>query len=330
MSDHFSPHERALLDALQRADTPEADETLRVKQRLFAELGLGAAGVTAATVASQVSHAAPTAGGALQAVATGGVATGGVPTGGVATGAATLETGSSAALATAKAATTALGTAGTTTKAVASGGFTSVLAKVGTTKLVLGLAGALTTAGGTAAWWASEQESVTLSSTTPQFSTTQFSTTQQPALVPQASTAEPPLAPAVAADDNLAPSTSPVPELDHSSETPTKPRARRTRTTDVTPNGAESTLHDEAALLATAQQRISQGDPRGALTALKEHQERFPGGALSLERQATTALARCLSGQMVAGRKEAERFRRRHPNSPMVKRLETACKLDEQ
>jgi outer membrane protein assembly factor BamD (BamD/ComL family) len=87
-------------------------------------------------------------------------------------------------------------------------------------------------------------------------------------------------------------------------------------------------LEEEAQLLATAQQRISQGDARGALSALGAHQKQFPRGALSLERQATFAIAHCLSGQTSRGRGEAERFRRKHPSSPMVKRLESACKLE--
>jgi outer membrane protein assembly factor BamD (BamD/ComL family) len=87
-------------------------------------------------------------------------------------------------------------------------------------------------------------------------------------------------------------------------------------------------LEEEAQLLGTAQQRISQGDARGALSVLAEHQKQFPRGALSLERQATVAIAHCLSGQTSKGRGEAERFRRKHPNSPMVKRLESACKLE--
>src|SRR5690606_11267650 len=152
-----------------------------------------------------------------------------------------------------------------------------------------------------------------------------FSASQQP-LVTQP---PPVMAPSLAITDASPPPPQPS-ELARIAETPAKPQARRPRATDVVANDPQSTLHDEAALLAVAQQRISQGDPRGALTALVEHRTRFPQGALSLERQATTALARCLSGQMAQGRSEAERFRRQHPNSPMVKRLESACKLNEQ
>src|SRR5690606_25581784 len=91
--------------------------------------------------------------------------------------------------------------------------------------------------------------------------------------------------------------------------------------------GSKSSLREEAQLLAQAHQRISQGNPQAALSVLLDHQKRFPRGTLGLERQATLAVARCLAGETTRGRAEAERFRRKHPNSPMVKRLESACQL---
>lgn len=288
MSDHLSPHERALLDALQRADTPDIGEQRRVKQRVFTELGLGAVGITAATVASQVSHAAPASGIAIKAATTGAAQ-------GVAQGSTGVAT------------TSALGASAT--GAATSGGFAAaLLAKVGTTKLVLGLTAALTTAGGTAAWWTHVQEATSTSVATP----TVAATSVQHA--------------------NPEPAVADLPVASELIEAPRKASTRRLRSMDSSPAAEraapKSSLEEEAQLLATAQQRISQGDASGALSVLAAHQKQFPRGALSLERQATVAIAHCLSGQTSRGRGEAERFRRKHPNSPMVKRLESACKLE--
>lgn len=299
MSDHLSSHERALLDALQRADTPDAGEQRRVKQRVFAELGLGAVGITAATVASQVSHAAPAAGAvALKGATTGAAAQAPALMGGGAAGSAVGTTGvGSTGLGT----TAALGAGATS--AAASGGFGSaLLAKAGAAKLMLGLTAALATAGGSAAWWSQQQEVAA-----PALPST--------ATAPQPQPANPPPAALETPDEPL------------SEDVPRKTSVRRSAAQQLAP---KSTLEEEAQLLAMAQQRISQGDAKSALDVLAEHQRRFPRGALSLERRATVAIAHCLSGQTSRGRGEAERFRRKHPNSPMVKRLESACKLESQ
>jgi hypothetical protein len=284
MSEHLSPHERALLDALQRDDTPDVGAQRRVKQQLFAELGLGVAGGALIAGATATSHAAP---------ASGIVATGTTQLAGQ------LATQSAANVATHAAATT--GTAGTLGAASAgastAGGLAALAAKLGTAKVVLGLTAALATAGGTALW--------------------------SRANAPEATTVA-----AVVASDQAA----------HVSPTPPEPAALEVAAAPlpevkaVTPSrsrvaSSRSSLEDEAQLLAQAQQKISQGDARGALSVLSEHQREFPRGTLSLERQATFAIARCLAGQTTRGRADAVRFRRQHPNSPMVKRLESACQL---
>ncbi len=292
MSDHLSPHERAMLDALQRSDTPDSTEQRRVKQRLFAELGLGVAGAATATAASQVSHAAAATTSSGGAVSTGAAVASGAGAGSNVGAAATLGAG--------------------TTSTTAAGGFTSgLLAKLGAAKLALGLGAVLTTAGGTAVWWSSQSTSPLAVSSAAGSSAAgmQSSPNAPPVLVNPATLPEEPVVEAA------------------SKVVSTRPRGAESSTPPGRPT-LKSSLEEEAQLLATAQQRISQGDPRGALSVLSQHAKQFPRGALSLERQATVAIAHCLSGQTARGRGEAERFRRKHPNSPMVKRLESACKLD--
>src|SRR5690606_3311088 len=66
MSDQLPPHARALLTALQTEDTPDAEQQRRVKQQVFARLGLGAIGAAAAT-STVASHAAATSAAASHA-----------------------------------------------------------------------------------------------------------------------------------------------------------------------------------------------------------------------------------------------------------------------
>lgn len=291
MSEHLSPHERALLDALQRDDTPDVGAQRRVKQQLFAELGLGVASGALIAGAAATSHAAP---------ASGIVATGATTQ--LTTQLATqLTTQGAANVATQGAAATGTGVAGTLGAASAAtstaGGLAALAAKLGTAKVVLGLTAALATAGGTALWSRVNAPEVSTAASVASAQTTHISPT---------------LPPIVATEIPVVP----LPEV-KTATAPSRPRAASSR----------STLEDEAQLLAQAQQKISQGDARGALTVLSEHQREFPRGTLSLERQATFAIARCLAGQTTRGRAEAVRFRRQHPNSPMVKRLESACQL---
>lgn len=283
MSEHLSPHERALLDAMQREDTPDVTAQRRVKQQLFAELGLGVAGGALIAGAAATSHAAPASG--IVATATSAQLT---------TQAATHVANQTAA-ATGTAAGT-LGAASASTSAV--GGLAALAAKLGTAKVVLGLTAALATAGGTALW----------------------SRTNDPI-------ANTTIAVAPSATVNLAPPTQEPPAPEPAAVTLPETKAVAASSRPRTSSSSRSSLEDEAQLLAQAQQKISQGDARGALSVLSEHQREFPRGTLSLERQATFAIARCLAGQTTRGRSEGIRFRRQHPNSPMVKRLESACQL---
>lgn len=307
MSEHLSPRERALLDALQRDDTPDGSEQRRVKQRVFAELGLGVVGGALVATATATSHAAPASG--IAATAAGAAkASGAAKAAGATKAAGVANAGLQSATNVAAQAPAALslgasalgGGIGTAVSSggVATSGLAAVAAKLGTTKMVLGLVAALATAGGTALW--SAQHLPVAATTPPSVTVLRVPDHPTPDVVD------------LAVEATLS---APVESL-----RPSPPRAPRAPST-------RSTLDDEAHLLTQAQQKIAQGDANAALSVLSEHQRQFPRGTLSLERQATFAIARCLSGQTSRGKTDALRFRRQHPNSPMVKRLESACQL---
>jgi outer membrane protein assembly factor BamD (BamD/ComL family) len=85
-------------------------------------------------------------------------------------------------------------------------------------------------------------------------------------------------------------------------------------------------LKEEAALLSRAQSALQSGDVAQALSALSEHREKFPRGVLRGEREAALSVAYCKSGDP-RGKERAERFIVNNPDSPMVQRLRSACKL---
>lgn len=84
-------------------------------------------------------------------------------------------------------------------------------------------------------------------------------------------------------------------------------------------------LAEETALLRRAQASLSDGKPRGALSALREHKQRFSEGVLAEERRALTVVALCDDGQVERGRKEARSFSRKHPGSALQERVAAAC-----
>lgn len=80
----------------------------------------------------------------------------------------------------------------------------------------------------------------------------------------------------------------------------------------------------ELALLRRARRALADGDTSAALVALREHQERFPDGALAAEREGTRALVLCARG----GSSEPARvFLRDYPRSPLAARVRAACGL---
>jgi RNA polymerase sigma-70 factor (ECF subfamily) len=81
----------------------------------------------------------------------------------------------------------------------------------------------------------------------------------------------------------------------------------------------------ELALLRDARSALSAGDSRRALELTEAHARAFPHGVLAEERRATRIVALCSLGRFTEGRREAQAFVARAPDSPLAERVHTAC-----
>jgi hypothetical protein len=86
-----------------------------------------------------------------------------------------------------------------------------------------------------------------------------------------------------------------------------------------------STLHEEAALLQAAQRALAAHEPDRALTALADHEQRFPAGVLREERQAARVLAYCALGRVDEARALVRTFAHSSPRSVLIPRLADSC-----
>lgn len=86
-----------------------------------------------------------------------------------------------------------------------------------------------------------------------------------------------------------------------------------------------SSLKEELALLATAQQALREGNPKLALAKAEEHRARFPKGSLREERIGIEALSRCALGH--DGADVVAALGKLSPNSPLLARARQACGL---
>jgi hypothetical protein len=91
---------------------------------------------------------------------------------------------------------------------------------------------------------------------------------------------------------------------------------------------ALSTLHDEAALLQSAQRALAAQQPDQALATLAEHERRFPAGVLREERQAARILAYCGVGRVDEARALVRTFAHSSPRSVLIPRLADSCAGD--
>lgn len=112
----------------------------------------------------------------------------------------------------------------------------------------------------------------------------------------------------------------PVPTVSPSAARPlAAPLARR-----VNPAPLEvrrPSLAEEAAALAAAQ-RIATSSPQLGLLQLREHERKFPRGALTEERRLFTIQALVALGRREEARRELESFRRAAPRSPHLTRAQ--------
>ena len=87
-------------------------------------------------------------------------------------------------------------------------------------------------------------------------------------------------------------------------------------------------LAQEVAILSRAGAELHAGRPAAALTALDEHQRKFPSGVLGQERSAARVQALCALGRTKEARSAFERLARTSPSSPHVVRARKACGFD--
>lgn len=85
---------------------------------------------------------------------------------------------------------------------------------------------------------------------------------------------------------------------------------------------APDRLSEEVAILARAAADLRAGRAADALSALNEHQSKFPKGALTLERRAARAEALCALGRFSEARSELARLPK---SSPQAVRASASC-----
>lgn len=88
---------------------------------------------------------------------------------------------------------------------------------------------------------------------------------------------------------------------------------------------SSSSLADELALVGAAK-RLRASEPEAALARLEQHRERFPAGELAPERDALRIELSCELGRVVQAEQLRERFVSEHPGSPLLTRVELACR----
>jgi hypothetical protein len=86
-------------------------------------------------------------------------------------------------------------------------------------------------------------------------------------------------------------------------------------------------LAEEVAILSQAAKDLRAGRAAAALSALNEHQRRFPSGALTLERRAARAEALCSLGRKPEAQAELGALARSAPQSPLTIRAQERCKV---
>ncbi len=85
-------------------------------------------------------------------------------------------------------------------------------------------------------------------------------------------------------------------------------------------------LGSEQRLLERARSGLARGKRSDALSALREHQRRFPRGRLVEEREALTVLTLVALGRTDKARVRAKRFRKRFPDSILLPVVEDALR----
>lgn len=103
---------------------------------------------------------------------------------------------------------------------------------------------------------------------------------------------------------------------------PAPPKTKAKKASAAAP--APSSSAEEARLLAKAQMALREGDYRGALSVVNEHERRFPKGTMVEAREAARAVAECKLDP-AHGATIRDRFDRRFGKSAYTRRVANAC-----
>jgi hypothetical protein len=137
---------------------------------------------------------------------------------------------------------------------------------------------------------------------------------------PRVVTSAAPAAPQLPA---AAPAHAPVPADEAGQPPAADPPA--TKREPIKPESPALKLKAEAALIGEAQRALGAGRAAEALERLAQYDQRFPGGALRGEADATRVFALCQSGRLREGEAAKQTFLRRYPASPATPRVRSAC-----
>ncbi len=106
---------------------------------------------------------------------------------------------------------------------------------------------------------------------------------------------------------------------------PAKPSAHASGARPVVLQPIQGKLGAEVELLHAAQDKLQAGDAKGAFELLETHQDTYPQGGLSEERQAARVFTLCAMGEVEKARAEAAQFLRNAPRSPLADRVRSTC-----
>lgn len=149
-----------------------------------------------------------------------------------------------------------------------------------------------------------------------------------------------PVASVVASAPSASAVANPVENAPELAPAPSSPTATAESTRLVPPEGSSRSadsskaparssrdnLAEEVALLSRAETELHAGRPAKALTALSEHQRRFPRGALAEERTAARIQALCALGRTEEANAQLRQLLHISPNSPLEERARQACR----
>ncbi len=114
----------------------------------------------------------------------------------------------------------------------------------------------------------------------------------------------------------------PAPVEPPSDEPTVKPK------TQQKPPAQPKSLADEVALMQALSTALKQEDSSKVLARVAEHERDFPKGQFIEERRAAKARALCRSGKLAAGKREAEAFASRWPDSIHMSFVNEDCGLE--